>query len=96
MKKITIDNYDGEKGYLGKDKLNVVKLNGKIYLLSGRGYNTKSWTENEKETEAYKVIKDEIELDCAVAVRVRDRKTLAEIIKKRTKDIKKIEDFYSI
>ena len=88
MGKILVENYDGEKGYIGKDKFNVVNLDGKTYLLSAGTYNVGSWSESASDFEVYKILKVRKDLlDCANAMRIRNKKTLVEIVKKRTKDL---------
>jgi len=89
MEKITIENYDGEKGYRGKDKFDVVELGGKRYLVPRWAF-VGPWCGNREEIDAYKIVEDHVKSDSATAIRIKDRKTLTKIIEKRTKDFENI------
>ena len=95
MAKTIVENYDGEKGYVGDDKFFVVRLNRKTYLVPQNAWNLSPWYKSDgSDIVAYRVIRAPRAkkfMNRAEAERVEDKATLATLVQKRTEDLEALE-----
>ncbi|MBS3098917.1 hypothetical protein J4462_01760 [Candidatus Pacearchaeota archaeon] len=80
-----VDNYDGRKGYVGEERIEVWTIRGIKYLLTDTkpllDPTTKQLMPNLGGYKVYRVIKENLETDNAIVQRITNQKTLLDLTK---------------